>query len=99
MSLPAFRCEVDVHLCPHTNGIVPHSAGTVGPSGSRTVLICGSPAATMGDVIHEVGMPNVVIAGSNNVFIDGRAAARVGDYTAHGTCLGPGPGAVTVLIG
>ena len=26
-------------------------------------------------------------------------AARVGDPTAHGTPLGPGPGSVTVLIG
>jgi uncharacterized Zn-binding protein involved in type VI secretion len=26
-------------------------------------------------------------------------AARVGDQTAHGTPLGPGPGSVTVLIG
>jgi uncharacterized Zn-binding protein involved in type VI secretion len=27
------------------------------------------------------------------------AAARVGDLTAHGTPLGPGPGSPTVLIG
>jgi uncharacterized Zn-binding protein involved in type VI secretion len=27
------------------------------------------------------------------------AAARVGDKTSHGTPLGPGPGAATVLIG
>jgi uncharacterized Zn-binding protein involved in type VI secretion len=29
----------------------------------------------------------------------GQAAARVGDTTAHGTPLGPGPGCPTVLIG
>ena len=29
----------------------------------------------------------------------GKAAARVGDSTSHGTPLGPGPGALTVLIG
>jgi uncharacterized Zn-binding protein involved in type VI secretion len=29
----------------------------------------------------------------------GQAAARVGDTTGHGTPLGPGPGAVNVLIG
>ena len=28
----------------------------------------------------------------------GRAAARVGDMTSHGTSLGPGPGCPTVLI-
>lgn len=29
----------------------------------------------------------------------GQPAARVGDQTSHGTPLGPGPGAPTVLIG
>ena len=29
----------------------------------------------------------------------GKPAARIGDTTSHGTPLGPGPGAVTVLIG
>jgi len=29
----------------------------------------------------------------------GLPAARVGDTTSHGTPLGPGPGAATVLIG
>jgi uncharacterized Zn-binding protein involved in type VI secretion len=29
----------------------------------------------------------------------GQPAARVGDQTGHGTPLGPGPGAPTVLIG
>lgn len=29
----------------------------------------------------------------------GQAAARVGDSTSHGSPLGPGPGAATVLIG
>ena len=29
----------------------------------------------------------------------GQPAARVGDPTSHGTPLGPGPGAPTVLIG
>jgi uncharacterized Zn-binding protein involved in type VI secretion len=29
----------------------------------------------------------------------GAPAARVGDLTGHGTPLGPGPGAITVLIG
>ena len=29
----------------------------------------------------------------------GQPAARVGDTTSHGTPLGPGPGAPTVLIG
>lgn len=29
----------------------------------------------------------------------GQPAARVGDQTAHGTPLGPGPGSPTVLIG
>ena len=28
----------------------------------------------------------------------GRAAARLGDATSHGTPLGPGPGCMTVLI-
>ena len=29
----------------------------------------------------------------------GQPAARLGDQTAHGTPLGPGPGSLTVLIG
>lgn len=29
----------------------------------------------------------------------GQPAARVGDFTSHGTPLGPGPGSPTVLIG
>jgi uncharacterized Zn-binding protein involved in type VI secretion len=29
----------------------------------------------------------------------GQPAARIGDLTSHGTPLGPGPGAPTVLIG
>ena len=29
----------------------------------------------------------------------GKAAARVGDRTSHGSPLGPGPGCTTVLIG
>lgn len=99
MSSPAFRCEADLHLCPLVSGVSPHIGGKVRPSSHRSVLICGSPAAANGDLIIEAGASNIIVGGSSTVFFNGHPAARLGDITAHGSPLLPGPGAPTVLIG
>ncbi len=85
-----------------------HGGVIVGP-GAPTVLICGLPAALVGDmqtcpmvtglVPHVGGV--ILPPGSPTVLINGRPAARVGDMTQ---CAGPPgviipPGCPTVLIG
>lgn len=88
-----------------------HGGVIVGP-GAPTVLICGQPAARVGDMqtcplatpgippIPHVGGP-ILPPGSPTVLIGGLPAARVGDMTM---CVGPPgviipPGCPTVLIG
>jgi uncharacterized Zn-binding protein involved in type VI secretion len=61
-------------------------------------MIGGQPAAVVGDSCVCVGPPDAIAKGSLSVFIDGRAAARVGDPTAHGGTILP-PGMPTVVIG
>jgi len=78
--------------------------------GMPTVLICGQPAARLGDMhvcpmvtpglppIPHVGGP--ITLGSATVIIGGQPAARMGDMA---TCVGPpdmiAVGCPTVLIG
>lgn len=79
--------------------------GALGPPGVPTVLIGGSPAATIGTphicafpgvVPHP---PNAVVGpGCATVLIGGSPAARVGDMTGCGAPILP-PGCPTVLIG
>jgi uncharacterized Zn-binding protein involved in type VI secretion len=83
-----------------------HGGVITGP-GSPTVLICGQPAARMGDmhtcpmvtgVVPHVGGP--IVMGSATVLIGNMPAARMGDQA---TCTGPPDsivgGCPTVLIG
>lgn len=78
--------------------------GIIAGPGVPNVLICGMPAAVLGD--QHVCMfpplagphpPNAVITGSATVRIGARPAARMGDMTACGAPIVMG--APTVLIG
>lgn len=97
---PAARVN-DNHICPmQTPAVVPipHVGGPIMGPGVPNVLIEGMPASVVGDICICVGPPSAVQQGSTGVLIAGRAAARVGDPTAHGGAIA-GPGAVTVMIG
>ncbi len=99
MSKPAARIG-DMHVCPMvTPGTppVPHVGGPVMGPGVANVLICGVPAAVLGEMCTCVGPPDTIIMGSSGVLIGGRPAARMGDVTAHGGSIIIG--APTVLIG
>ena len=93
---PAARLN-DFHVCPMFNGNSPHVGGPILAPGSPTVLIGGSPAASMGDICTCAGPPDTIVMGSTNVLIGGKAAARLGDSTAHGGSIVTG--FFTVIIG
>lgn len=86
-----------MHTCPMMNpGPVPHVGGPISV-GAPTVIICGMPAARIGDMCVCVGPPDTIAAGSATCIIAGMPAARLGDSTAHGGAIVVG--APTVLIG
>ena len=97
--LPAARIT-DMHICPmQTPNIVPipHVGGPIIGPGAATVLIGGLPAAVVGDMCVCIGPPDSITKGSSTVTLEGKAAARMGDSTAHGgKLLSMCP---TVLIG
>jgi uncharacterized Zn-binding protein involved in type VI secretion len=86
-----------MHVCPLSNGPVPHVGGPILPPGEPTVLIEGMLAARVGDLLTCTGPPDTIIAGSGTVMIGGMPAARMGDSTAHGGTIVLG--SFTVLIG
>ena len=88
---------LDMHVCPMVTGTVPHVGGPILPPGTPTVLIGGTPAACVGDMLVCVGPPDSIAAGSATVMIGGKPAARMGDSTAHGGSIVLG--CPTVLIG
>ncbi|MFS4448394.1 PAAR domain-containing protein [Maribacter sp. 2307UL18-2] len=96
MGQPAARIN-DMHVCPLSNGAVPHVGGPILPAGEPTVLIGGMPAARVGDMATCTGPPDTIILGSATVLIGGMPAARLGDSTAHGGTIILGE--FTVLIG
>jgi uncharacterized Zn-binding protein involved in type VI secretion len=96
MGQPAARIT-DMHVCPMVTGIIPHVGGPILPPGAITTLICGLPAARVGDMAVCVGPPDVIAMGAFTVLIGGQPAARMGDMTAHGGVIVLG--APTVLIG
>ena len=105
MPEPAARVS-DMHSCPMVdhfpqgNGAVlavPHVGGPILPPGVSTVLIAGLSAATVGNRASCNGPPDTIVKGSSSVMINGKAAARQGDATAHGGVITAG--AATVLIG
>lgn len=65
---PAWRCTIDIHSCPLSDGPKPHVGGNI-LMGSTTVLINNMPAARVGDLITEASAPNSVVTGVNNVII------------------------------
>jgi len=93
---PAARVG-DNHSCPMVTGTVPHVDGPILPLGCPTVLIGGSPAARVGDMVVCKGPPDIIVKGSATVLICGMPAARKGDSTAHGGVIVVG--CPTVLIG
>jgi uncharacterized Zn-binding protein involved in type VI secretion len=76
---------------------VPHVGGPIVGPGVPTVLICGIPAAVVGDSCTCVGPPDAIVRGSVTVLIGGKPAARIGDSTAHGGSIVVG--CPTVIIG
>ena len=100
MPAPAARVT-DFHTCPAqqpgAQGPIPHVGGPILPPGVPTVLIAALPAATVGDRASCNGPADTIIKGSSSVMINGKAAARQGDATAHGGVITAG--AATVLIG
>ena len=96
MGKPAARLT-DMHVCPMSNGPVPHVGGPIIGPGCPTVLIGGLPAAVMSDKCVCTGPPDVVVMGSAGVMIGGKPAARLGDQCAHGGKIVAG--CPTVLIG
>jgi uncharacterized Zn-binding protein involved in type VI secretion len=79
--------------------------GTILAPGAPTVLICGIPAARVGDMVNTVVsngltvVPTVVpiTTGSTTVLIGGKPAARVGDTVSNGDKIVVG--CPTVIIG
>ncbi|MGH9558082.1 MAG: PAAR domain-containing protein [Bryobacteraceae bacterium] len=97
MGQPAARVS-DMHACPMISpGPVPHVGGPILPPCAVTVLICGLPAARVGDMATCVGPPDTIALGSFTVMICDQPAARLGDMTAHGGVIAVG--APTVLVG
>ena len=78
------------------DGVVPHVGGPIS-MGCPTVLICGQPAARLGDMAVCTGPPDSIVMGSMTVMIGGQPAARMGDPTAHGGTIVLG--CPTVMIG
>ncbi len=94
----------DLHVCPKSEpGPVPHVGGPIGMPPARTVYTGMSPAAAVGDPCPCAGdpaaaaSPDTIKAGSSSVFIQGAAAARLGDPTEHGGFIAVG--FPTVFIG
>jgi uncharacterized Zn-binding protein involved in type VI secretion len=82
--MPSAARISDMHVCPLSNGPVPHVGGPIiGPS-VPTVFIGNMPAAVVGDMLVCVGPPDTIVQGSTTVLIGGKFAARQGDLTAHG---------------
>jgi len=93
---------------PTGNGTItmfPHVGGPIVAAGSPDVMIAGQPAAMVGSGCRCTGVASipgsqsldVIVNGSSTVRINGKAAARRGDRTAHGGTIVTG--APTVLIG
>jgi len=87
----------DMHTCPLSNGSSPHVGGPVMPPGSMTVVIEGSPAATVGNLCTCAGPPDSISQGSQTVYFNNQPAARMGDLTSHGGQITVG--SLTVIIG
>ena len=63
--MPAARIT-DMHVCPMVTVLVPHVGGPILPPAAITVLICGLPAARLGDMTAHGG---VIVMGAPTVLI------------------------------
>jgi uncharacterized Zn-binding protein involved in type VI secretion len=79
---------------------------TITGPGVPTVLICGQPAAVLGDLVAGNACTGAITMGSPTVLIGGRPAARVtsqvtgaNPYSGVPVTTAVGMGAPTVLIG
>lgn len=82
--MPAWRAGADVHVCPVSDGPVPHVGGPVA-TGSPTVLINSLPAVRVGDAIMETGPPNTIVSGEPTVLIDsGGRTTTTSDESSEG---------------
>ena len=95
--MAAAATTADTHTCPlaNPNGS-PHTGGKILPPGIPTVKIGGNPAATVGSACMCSGPPDSILKGSSTVFINGIAAARLGDSTLHGGKITSGCGTVNI---
>lgn len=111
------HCHAAIHPPAPVPTPAPHPAVPLPltTAGVPTVLIGGMPAAVHGSTSAPCllpgctpGGPGVIAKGSSTVLIKGLPAARVGDLTAHASCVAPiaaptgkilPPGCPTVLIG
>lgn len=110
------HCHATIHPPAPAPTPVPHPATPVTiVSGAFTVIIGGQPAANLtaqttpcvaGGCVP--GGPAMVALGSATVMVGNMPAARVGDMTAHTSCVAPipsptgkilPPGCPTVMIG
>lgn len=66
---PAYRCIIDKHLCPASEGSKAHIGGMV-QCGSSSVFINGYQAVRKDDKITEVGATNSITSGNNSVIIN-----------------------------
>lgn len=74
----------------------PHAGGPILPTGCKTVLVGGQPAARAGDKARCSHTVDSITQGEPTVLIGGAMAARMGDPTAHGVIV---QGEMTVCIG
>jgi uncharacterized Zn-binding protein involved in type VI secretion len=96
--MPAAARVGDDHLCTLTNpNGSPHKGGPIQPPGIPNVLIGGQAAATVGSICLCAGPPDSIVKGSLTVTINGQAAARQNDKTAHGGTISAG--CTSVIIG
>lgn len=93
---PAVRVT-DRHVCPFSDGPVPHVGGAVVSAPAPEVLAAGLPLAAAGSLVGCEGALGFVLSGSATVLVAGQPVARVGDAAAHGGMLVGG--APTVLVG
>lgn len=84
------------HTCPDKTGSTDHVGGPV-IAGSSNVMMGALPVARVGDKLVCRGPNDTIAKGSSSVTINGQAAARVGDMTAHGGTIVVGN--PTVIIG
>ena len=89
---PAARLT-DLHVCPMVTGVVPHVGGPISAPGAPTVLICGLPAARMGDMAVCVGPPDTIVTGAPTVLAAVGGTYVAAALTAGRPPLGPGTAA------